>query len=93
MVIVETPGIDESQRAVLSAAMARRGWEPSGREGYLASFTHAESDAAVVKLIERDVQQSAYVAGVTEFDSVCMLSENPVLEELHREFGGDDLEA
>jgi hypothetical protein len=88
IVIVETPGIDESQRQSLHAAMARRGWERTGREGYSASFANVDSDDAVVKLVEQDVQQSAYVAGVSDFDSVCMLSENPVLEEIRKEFGG-----
>jgi hypothetical protein len=81
LVIVATPGKTPFDRRVLDAAMERRGWEKSGSEGYSASFLNPESDSAVVQVVEQDVKQAVYVAGVEDFEAVCLLSDAFALEQ------------
>lgn len=78
LILLETPDADAYQQRVLCAAMERRGWEVHGPGAFKASVLETESDEAVVRLVEQDVNQAVYVAGVTLYDGVCFLSDADV---------------
>jgi hypothetical protein len=75
LVILTTVEANSGSRSALDAAMERRGWEKSGPEGYESSFTSPRSDASIVQEIEQDVRQAVYVAGLGQFEAVCLLSD------------------
>jgi hypothetical protein len=75
LVFVETPGATAPQRRSFDAAMGRRGWEPAKTDSFRSGFTDVESEERIVKLIEQDVRESAYVAGIADFEAACLLSD------------------
>ncbi len=85
LVIIATPDHKPEERRTLDAAMLRRGWDRSGPEGYTASFTNPQSDQSLVKLVEQDVRQAVYVAGINHFDAVCLLADTLDSEEYESE--------
>ena len=87
VVMITAPDASRLEQRVLDAAMQRRGWEKAGDESFKASFTNVESDNRLVQMIEQDVREAVYVAGINSFDSVCLLSDPLASDE---EFG--DLE-
>lgn len=75
LVILKTSANSILDRGGLDAAMHRRGWEKSGTESYVTSFINPQSDESIVNQIEQDVHQAVYVAGLSDFDAVCLLSD------------------
>lgn len=75
LVFVDTRNAGTLERRILDAAMERRGWEKSGSGGYATSYIDPQSDEAIVNEVEQDVKQAVYVAGITQFDAVCLLSD------------------
>ncbi|MCA9055434.1 MAG: hypothetical protein KDA75_16450 [Planctomycetaceae bacterium] len=90
LVMLSTPEASDFERRVLDAAMERRGWEKSGSEAYKASFTNPQSDEQIVQQVEQDVRASIYVAGITSFDSVCLLSDALSSGEMSSELENQD---
>lgn len=74
--IVSLLGQDADRRSEFNRAMLRRGWwlHEKSSESYCASLLNAESDDEVVQLCERDVKQSAYVAGVSKYQATCLIA-------------------
>jgi hypothetical protein len=74
--LVTLLGNDASRRNQFDAAMLRRGWskDPRADDAYRAGLPHVESDDDVVQVCERDVKQSAYVAGVSRFQATCLIA-------------------
>lgn len=86
LILLETPEADDDQRRVLCAAMQRRGWEVHPLNAFQAGLTGVEDDEEVVKLVERDVKEAVYVAGVTLYKGVCLLSDGGVGSDSDPEF-------
>jgi len=74
--LVTLLGNDASRRNQFDTAMLRRGWskDPQADDAYRAGMTDVGSDDDVVQLCERDVKQSAYVAGVSQFQATCLIA-------------------
>lgn len=87
LVFIETPETDEQRRQSFEAAMGRRGWERSGTDSFRLGFTDVSSDERIVQIIERDVKQAAYVAGIAEFDAACLLSDGALSTSIAEHLG------
>lgn len=76
MLIVELENCDEDRRKSFSTAMSRRGWwkVEDAANGYRIGFSNATDDDEVVQICERDVRESAYVAGVARYDATCLIA-------------------
>lgn len=74
--LVSLAGEAESRRNRFDDAMLRRGWakDPEAHDAYRVAFRGAESDEEIVQICERDVKQSAYVAGVGAFQATCLIA-------------------
>jgi len=74
--LVTLLGNDASRRNQFDTAMLRRGWskDPRADDAYRAGMSHVESDDDVVQICERDVKQSAYVAGVSRYQATCLIA-------------------
>lgn len=74
--LVTLLGDDDTRRLAFSRAMARRGWHasPDTPDTYRVAFSDPENDDEVVQVCTRDVQNSAYVAGVSRFQATCMIA-------------------
>lgn len=74
--LVTLLGNDASRRNQFDSAMLRRGWSkvPQADDAYRAGLQDVESDDDVVQVCERDVKQSAYVAGVSRFQATCLIA-------------------
>ena len=86
--IVSLLGPDAERRGEFTRAMCRRGWwvQDGSRDSYRVSIQNADSDEAVVQVCERDVKESAYVAGVSKYQATCLIA----AEEPSRENAGCD---
>jgi hypothetical protein len=67
----------EFRRNRFDEAMLRRGWstDPEAHDAYRVAIRGAESDDEIVQICERDVKQSAYVAGVGAFQATCLIAD------------------
>jgi hypothetical protein len=76
VLIVSLPQADDYGRGAFDRAMQRRRWVkmPGSADAWRVDFAHVNRDADVVQICERDVKESAYVAGVNGFEAVCLLS-------------------
>ena len=74
--LVSLLGDDAARRTAFSRAMARRGWHasPEAPDTYRVAFSDPENDEEVVQVCARDVQNSAYVAGVSRFQATCLIA-------------------
>ena len=74
--LVTLLGDDAGRRKQFDTAMLRRGWskDPHADDAYRAEMSHVETDDDVVQVCERDVKQSAYVAGVSRFQATCLIA-------------------
>jgi hypothetical protein len=74
--LVTLLGDDAGRRNQFDTAMLRRGWskDPQSDDAYRAGMPQVESDDDVVQVCERDVKQSAYVAGVSRFQATCLIA-------------------
>ncbi len=74
--IVSLLGPDAERRSEFTRAMCRRGWwvQDESRDSYRVSMHNADSDDDVVQLCERDVKESAYVAGVSKYQATCLIA-------------------
>jgi hypothetical protein len=78
--LVTLLGDDNERRAAFSRAMTRRGWQasPDAPDTYRVSFSEPENDDEVVQICTRDVQDSAYVSGVSRFQATCLIAADSV---------------
>ena len=78
--LVTLLGDDNERRAAFTRALERRGWSVSADapDAYRVSFREPPSDDEVVNICTRDVQDSAYVSGVTQYQASCMLAGDAV---------------
>lgn len=76
ILIVTLENDGENRRTSFDTAMSRRGWWKMADTDncYRVGFINAGDDDAVVKICERDVRESAYVAGVEQFDATCVIA-------------------
>ena len=76
ILIAELEDCADDRRKSFDTAMVRRGWWrlEDSECGYRIGFSNAANDAEIVQICERDVQESAYVAGVKEFDATCLIA-------------------
>jgi hypothetical protein len=74
--LVTLLGNDATRRKQFDTAMLRRGWSKDAQadDAYRAGLTDVESDDDVVQVCEHDVKQSAYVAGVSQFQATCLIA-------------------
>lgn len=75
--LVSLAGDAETRRNSFDQAMLRRGWakDPEAHDAYRVAIQGAESDDEIVQICERDVKQSAYVAGVGAYQATCLIAE------------------
>ena len=66
---------DDERRKSFAKAMSRRGWwrMRDVESGFRIGFNNASNDSEIVQICERDVRESAYVAGVEKFDATCVI--------------------
>lgn len=85
--IVSLLGPDATRRGEFNRAMARRGWSLGDEtsDSYRVAFDEVDSDDQVVQVCERDVKQSAYVAGVSRYQATCLIAN----DDSDCEFGGN----
>lgn len=53
--------------------MRRLDWELAGDGSFRASYTHVESDDALVNLVEQDFKQAVRSAGIDRYEAICLL--------------------
>lgn len=71
---------DDVRRPEFTRAMRRRGWNysPDFPDTYRVSFAESENDEEVVQICTRDVQNSAYVAGVSRYQATCLIAADSI---------------
>ena len=76
ILVVALENCGEDQRKSFESAMLRRGWWKMRdvENGYRVGFSNAGDDEEIVQISERDVRESAYVAGVAKFDATCLIA-------------------
>jgi hypothetical protein len=74
--IVSLLGPDANRRGEFNRAMVRRGWwlRDENSDSYRVALDAVASDEEVVQVCERDVKQSAYVAGVSRYQATCLIA-------------------
>ncbi len=74
--LVTLIGNDARRRNQFDTAMLRRGWtkDPQADDSYRTGLQDVASDDEVVQVCERDVKQSAYVAGVSRYQATCLIA-------------------
>lgn len=74
--LVTLLGDDNERRAAFSRALERRGWSTSAEspDAYRVAIREPEGDEEIVKICARDVQDSAYVAGVAQYQATCLIA-------------------
>lgn len=74
--IVSLLGGDAARRAPFTQAMERRGWVAPAEHSdtYRVAFREAPGDEEIVRICTRDVQESAYVAGVANYQATCLIA-------------------
>lgn len=77
VLIVSLPGADDYRRGVFERAMQHRRWVPipGSPDAWRVDFANVRRDSEVVKICEHDIKESAYVAGVSGFQAVCLMSD------------------
>ena len=77
--IAELQGAEVQNWDDFDAAMAARQWTKMTRMGpaYCAAIDQTASDAEVIEIAQRDIEESAKAAGVLLWDGVCVLSDAP----------------
>jgi hypothetical protein len=78
--LVTLLGDDGVRRPEFTRAMRRRGWNhsPDFPDTYRVSFSEPGTDEEVVQICTRDVQNSAYVAGVSQFQATCLIANDSI---------------
>jgi len=76
--LVTLLGDDNERRAGFSRALLRRGWSTSEEspDAYRVAFQDPAGDDEIVQICTRDVQDSAYVAGIANYQATCLISGN-----------------
>jgi len=78
--LVTLLGDDRVRRAEFTRAMRRRGWNHSSEspDTYRVAFSEPDNDEEVVQVCTRDVQDSAYVAGVSRYQATCLIAADSI---------------
>lgn len=91
--LVTLLGDDVERRAAFSRALERRGWStsPETPDSYRVAFREPESDEQIVHICTRDVQDSAYVSGVAQYQATCLIATDDLIAcEEHRDSEADE---
>ncbi|MFO1093095.1 MAG: hypothetical protein U0992_07255 [Planctomycetaceae bacterium] len=74
--LVTLLGDDNQRRAAFSRALERRGWSTSAEapDAYRVAIQEPSGDEEIVQICARDVQDSAYVAGVAHYQATCLIA-------------------